>query len=51
MLWFRIKGAAFIAWAKIGPKAASGDLEAIAAIVRSFRSARCDETRAPNSGP
>jgi hypothetical protein len=36
-LWFRFKGTAFIACAKIGPKAANGDLKTVAAIIRSLR--------------
>jgi hypothetical protein len=36
-LWFRVSDTTFIACAKIGPKAASGDLQAIAAIIRSLR--------------
>jgi hypothetical protein len=37
MLWFRVDGATFIASAKIGPKPASGDREAVTAIVQSLR--------------
>jgi hypothetical protein len=37
MLWFRAHGATFIACVKIGAKAASGDLKAVAAIVQSLR--------------
>jgi hypothetical protein len=37
ILWFRAQSAAFIACAKIGPKATSGDLKAVAAIVESLR--------------
>lgn len=37
MLWFRVNGATFIACAKIGAKATSGDLKAVAAIVQSLR--------------
>jgi len=36
-LWFRVRGMTFIACAKIGPKATSGDLQAIAAIIHSLR--------------
>lgn len=36
-LWFRVNGATFIACAKFGPKAANGDLKAVAAIVQSLR--------------
>jgi hypothetical protein len=35
-LWFRAHGATFIASAKVGPRASSGDLKAIAAIVQSL---------------
>src|SRR5258708_4648458 len=37
MLWFRVNDTTFIACAKIGPKAASGDRQAIAAIIQSLR--------------
>jgi hypothetical protein len=36
-LWFRVNNTTFIACAKIGPKATSGDRQAIAAIIRSLR--------------
>jgi hypothetical protein len=36
-LWFRADGMTFLACAKIGPKATSGDLQALAAIIRSLR--------------
>jgi hypothetical protein len=36
-LWFRVNNTTFIACAKIGPKAASGDLYALAAIIHSLR--------------
>jgi hypothetical protein len=36
-LWFRANGMTFIACAKIGPKAARGDLQALAAIIGSLR--------------
>jgi hypothetical protein len=35
-LWFRAYGAAFLACAKIGPRASSSDLRAVAAIVQSL---------------
>lgn len=37
MLWFRAHGTTFIACAKIGPKATSGNLKAVDAIVESLR--------------
>jgi hypothetical protein len=37
MLWFRAHGETFIACAKIGPKATSRDLSAVAAIIQSLR--------------
>jgi hypothetical protein len=37
ILWFRVRSATFIATAKIGPKATSGDLRAVAAIIESLR--------------
>ena len=36
-LWFRFKGTTFIACAKIGPKATSGDIQAVASIIHSLR--------------
>jgi hypothetical protein len=36
-LWFRAHSATLIATAKIGPKAANGDLKAVAAIIQSLR--------------
>lgn len=36
-LWFRVNGMTFLACAKIGPKATRGDLQALAAIIRSLR--------------
>jgi hypothetical protein len=36
-LWFRVHRMTFIACAKIGPKATSGDLKAVGAIIRSLR--------------
>jgi hypothetical protein len=36
MLWFRVNGATFIACAKIGPKATTSALKAVAAIVQSL---------------
>jgi len=36
-LWFRVNDTTFIACAKIGPEAASGDLQALAKIVHSLR--------------
>jgi hypothetical protein len=35
-LWFHAYGATFIACAKIGPRASSGDLKAVAAVVQSL---------------
>lgn len=37
ILWFRAHSATFTATAKIGPKATSGDLNAVAAIIQSLR--------------
>ena len=36
-LWFRFKGTTFIACAKIGPKATSGNIQAVASIIHSLR--------------
>jgi hypothetical protein len=36
-LWFRLNGMTFLACAKIGPNATRGDLQALAAIIRSLR--------------
>ena len=36
-LWFRVHGTTFVACAKIGSKATSSDLKAVAAIVQSLR--------------
>lgn len=36
-LWFQFKGTIFIACAKIGPKAASRDIQAVTAVIRSLR--------------
>ena len=40
ILWFRARGATFIATAKIGPKTANSDLKAVAAIIQSLRAAK-----------
>ena len=37
ILWFRVNDTTFIACAKIGPNATSGDLQDIAAIIHSLR--------------